>query len=115
MLIAFGILGLLQIMLLPALIIRKAARFHGGILEELLQLLPLSLIANYIFIFALASIHLYSRPIMLGTILIELLLILWLYRKTLLQPVNRTLSRISGSLHHAPVPNIVRPPGWMWT
>lgn len=98
MLILFGILGLLQITLLPALIILKAAKLRGGIIEQLLQLFPLSLTANYLLVFLLAALRIYTRPVLLGIILAEILCILWLYRKTILQPAGSAVSGISAAL-----------------
>ena len=42
MLIIFGILGLLQSTVLPALLLMKLCRLRGGITERLLWMLPLS-------------------------------------------------------------------------
>lgn len=98
MLSVFGILGLLQVTLLPALIILKAAKLRGGIIERLLYLFPLSLTANYLLVFLLTALHLYTRPVMLGIIFIEILCILLLYRKTLLQGAGPFFSGISAAL-----------------
>lgn len=125
MLILFGILGLMQVTLLPALIIMKAGKLRGGVTEQLIRLLPISLTANYLLIFLLAALHLYIRPVMLVLIAAELLCILWLYRGTLFQPVNLTVFRISEALRQELRPLTdalsVRPDGrsgtlrlWIW-
>lgn len=125
MLMLYGILGLMQITLLPALIIMKAGKMRGGITERLVRLLPLSLTANYLLVFLLAALHLYIRPVMFIVIAAELLCILWLYRGTLLQPVGMTVSRISDALRQELQPLTdalsVRPTGpsaairlWIW-
>ncbi len=98
MLILMGILGLLQSVLLPGLIIIKAVRLRGGITEQLLRLMPLSLTANFLCVFLLAALHLYKRPVILGLILAEFPLILWLYRKSLTQPLQTAFSSVSEAL-----------------
>lgn len=98
MLMLYGILGLMQAALLPGLIVMKAGKFRGGITEQLIRLLPLSLIVNYLLVFLLAALHLYTRPVMLVLIAAELLCVLWLYRGTLFQPVNQMVSRVSEAL-----------------
>lgn len=98
MLIIFGILGLLQSTVLPALLIMKVCRLRGGITERLLWMLPLSLIPNYLLIFLLASLHLYTRPVMLGILAVEILALLVLYRETLTRPVGETVTLAGNAL-----------------
>ena len=91
MLMLYGILGLIQVTLLPALIVMKAGKLRGGITEQLIRLLPISLIVNYLLIFLLAALHLYIRPVMLVIIAAELVCIFLLYLGTLFQPVGFTV------------------------
>ena len=93
MLTAAGILGLLQSIILPALILIRIGKLRGGIVEQLLRMFPLSLIANYLLVYFLAALHLYTRPIMTAVIAAEILWILWLYRNTLCQPLDRMVSK----------------------
>lgn len=95
MLIFLGVLGLLQITILPGLLIRKNCGLHGGILEQMIQLFPLSLIANYLFIFALAALHLYNRAVLLALIIIELILLAFSYRRFLQSPLRDVFSTFS--------------------
>ena len=97
MLLLYGILGLLQITLMPGLIIMKAGKLRGGFTEQLIRLMPLSLIANYLLVFFLAALHIYIRPVILAVIAAELLCILWLYRGTIFQPLRITAVRVSGT------------------
>ena len=92
MLIFFGILGLLQNTILPGLVLMKVGRIRGGVVEKLLYLLPVSLLTNYLLIFLLAALHIYTRPVMVGIIAAEILLILWVYRDTLLRPIDKSIS-----------------------
>ena len=120
MLTAFGILGLLQISLLPALIIRKAGKLRGGLAEQLIWLMPLSMTANYLLVFLLIVLHLYKRPVMLGVIGAECLCLLWLYRKTLLQPLQESFRQISSGIQRElqPVQDFLSEKqslgGWIW-
>ena len=100
MLIFLGVLGLLQITILPGLLIRKYCGLHGGILEQMIQLFPLSLIANYLFIFALAALHLYNRAVLLALIIIELILIAFSYRRFLQSPLRDVFSAFSDGFLH---------------
>ena len=94
----FGILGLLQSTVLPALLLMKVCSLKGGITERLLWMVPLSLISNYLFIFALAALHLYTRPVVIGLITAEIAVLLWLYRNVLLRPVSETVGDIENGL-----------------
>ncbi|MBR6090009.1 MAG: phospholipid carrier-dependent glycosyltransferase [Anaerolineaceae bacterium] len=98
MLILFGVMGLLQSVLLPGLLLMKAGKLRGGIIERLLWLFPLSLTANYLLIFLLASLHLYTRPVVLGLIALECLCLFLLYRGDLTQPLKKTLSGLETAL-----------------
>ncbi len=100
----YGILGLLQITLLPALIIIKIMRLRDGIVERMIRLLPLSLTANYLLIFLLTALHLYICPVMFVLIGAELLCIFWLYRGVLFQPLSLTISQISEALRKELLP-----------
>ncbi|MBQ6505453.1 MAG: hypothetical protein IJI57_16230 [Flexilinea sp.] len=98
MMILGGIFGLLQSTALPALLIMKVCRLRGGITERLLRMFPLSLIPNYLLIFLLAALHLYTRPVMLCILAVEILALLFLYRETLTRPVRETVTRAGNAL-----------------
>lgn len=98
MLVLFGILGLLQILLLPGLIIIRAAKLRGGLAEHLLRVVPLSMIYNYLLVFLLTALHLYRRPVMIAVIVLELAGILWLYRKSLFRRTDKTAAALSHAL-----------------
>ena len=121
MLMFFGILGFLQTTILPALLLIRLFRLKGDLTEQLLRLLPLSLIANYLVIFALAALHLYTRPVVLVLIGVEITAILWIFRKSLLRPVNETITAIGDSLRSElqPVGDFLSEDskqirGWIW-
>ena len=98
MLILSGTLAFLQSTILPGLLIRKVFRLRGGLTEQIIRLLPLSLMANYLVIFLLAALHIYTRGVMLGFIFIEIAVILWLYRNTLLCPVGENFHHLTDAL-----------------
>ena len=98
MLAVLGTLGLLQSLLLPGLILRKALRFRCGISEGLIRLLPLSLTANYLLVFLLTALRIFSRPVMLAVILAETAALILLYKDTLRKPVNEFIKSIWDSL-----------------
>ena len=121
MLMFFGILGFLQTTILPALLIIRLFRLKGGLTEKLLRLFPLSLIANYLVIFALAALHLYTRPVVLVLIGVEITAILWIFRKSLFRPVSETITAIGDSLRSElqPVGDFLSDDskqirGWIW-
>ena len=121
MLMFFGILGFLQSTILPALLIIRLFRLKGGLTEKLLRLFPLSLIANYLVIFALAALHLYTRPVVLVLIGVEITAILWIFRKSLFRPVSETITAIGDSLRSElqPVGDFLSDDskqirGWIW-
>ena len=98
MLILFGILGLLQSTVLPGLLMIRLWKLRGGVIEQLLRLIPLSLITNYLLIFFLAASGFYTRPVMLGIIGAEVLALLWLYRDVLLRPFSGSILSLSEAL-----------------
>ena len=98
MLILSGILGLLQSLLLPGLLLRKIWKPRGGLSEQIIQLLPLSLTASYLLVFVLSALRLYTRPVMIGIIAAECIALLLLYRESWKRPVGETLRSISDSL-----------------
>ena len=93
--VLFGTLGLLQSTLLPGLLLIRLCRLRGGIFEQLLRLLPMSLMTNYLLIFLLAKLHLYKKPVMLVLSAAEFVGILVLYRDVIRRPAGEIFSRIS--------------------
>ena len=91
MLTAAGILGLLQSTVLPALILIRVKKLRGGIIEQLLRMFPLSLITNYLLIYLLSLLHLYTRPLMFGITAAEIICIILLYRNVIFQSLDQTI------------------------
>ena len=86
-----GLLGLLQIIFIPGLIVYRFFSFRTNLLDKLLILFATSLIINYCVLFLFTSLGIYNR-ITLGLLILgELAAILWLYRKDLTTPVQAVL------------------------
>lgn len=97
MLVILGTLGLLQSLFLPGLILRKFLKVRGGLTEELIRLIPLSLTANYLLVFLLTALRIFNRPVMLGIIFAESAALILLYKDTLRKPVKENLCGISAA------------------
>ncbi|MHC1772504.1 MAG: hypothetical protein AB9907_12395 [Flexilinea sp.] len=87
----WGILGLLQSVLLPGLIILKVVKIRGGILERMIYCFPLSLISNYLAVFTLTALGIYIRPVVVGLLFLEFLVLSLLFRDDLQLPFSRAV------------------------
>lgn len=94
--ILFGILGLLQSVLLPGWLLIRWLKIRGGILEKILYIFPLSLIASYLFVFLLTASGFYSRIALLVLIIVEVLLLIFSYRSVLKKPTGILFQAICG-------------------
>ena len=91
MLIFSGVIGLLQCVLLPGLILSKVFKIRGGLIERFLYLFPLSLVANYLVIFLLAALRIYTRPVLSLLIAFEIFALLFLFRQAFRTPLKEIL------------------------
>lgn len=91
MLIFSGVIGLLQCVLLPGLILSKVFKIRGGLIERFLYLFPLSLVANYLVIFLLAALRIYTRPVLSLLIAFEIFALLFLFRRSFRTPLKEIL------------------------
>lgn len=78
-----GTLGFMQMTCLPGLILYRFFKIQARLFDKILMIFGLSLIANYILVFVLALLGIYTRTVMLVFILAELTTIFWLARKEL--------------------------------
>lgn len=104
MLVFCGIVGLLQSILLPGLILLKIFKIRGGLIERFLILFPLSLVTNYLIIFLLAAFRIYTRPVLSLLIAIEILTLLFLFRRTFQTPMKEILFNIEKSIKQELLP-----------
>jgi len=104
MLVCFGIIGLLQNILLPGLILLKVFKIRGGLIERFLYLFPLSLVTNYLIIFLLAALRIYTRPILSLLIAFEIFALLFLFRRSFRTPLKEILFIIEKSIKKELIP-----------
>ena len=104
MLVFCGIVGLLQNILLPGLILLKIFNIRGGLIERLLYLFPLSLITNYLIIFLLAAFRIYTRSILSLVIALEILSLMVLFRRTFQTPMKEILLKIETNIKQELLP-----------
>jgi hypothetical protein len=97
--IVLGILGIIQITFLPGLIVLRLFNIRTNLLDKALILFGTSLIANYCVIFLLSLLGIYTRIILGVLILVELIAILWLYRKDLITPARNILESTQDGIY----------------
>lgn len=79
----FGILSVLQMVLLPGLLLIKIFKLKTDPVIQLILVFGLSLITNYLLVTALCIFHIYSKITIILIIIVEVVVFFWLYRKTL--------------------------------
>lgn len=89
----FGILSLLQILFIPGLLIHKKITLKGSFIQNLSVVIALSMLSNYLGVLLLTLLHLYLRVVVLGIFLIEIALLLYLYRDTLRRPLGESITQ----------------------
>lgn len=86
--ILLGLVGFLQATVLPGVLILRLARFRGGLVQTLAYVLGLSLLANYLLVWLLVELGLYSRVSVLVIAAIEAAGLAWLCRSWLAAPLG---------------------------
>ena len=81
MTLTFGLISLLQSMLIPGLIVKKIFFERLSFLSLLPFIFAFSLIFNWLLIFGLTKFELYLKTIFLFLIFFECLIVLYIYRK----------------------------------
>ena len=119
MTIFLGSLGLLQNVLLPGLLVNKLFSFKSlSIIQRLLTAFVISLIVNYLLVFSLAAMHIYTRAVLFALILAEIAALIYLYRNSLTQPLRVTEGKIAAGLADTLTPiktlTFKSPTEWMW-
>jgi hypothetical protein len=97
--VVLGILGIIQIMFLPGLIVIRLFNLRTNLLDKALIIFGTSLISNYCVIFLLSLLGIYARITLAILILAELIAILWLYRKDLVTPARTILERAQDGIY----------------
>lgn len=91
MLFVLGMLGVFQMTVLPGMLILKAARFRGGIIQTLALCFSISLLVNYMLVSGLAMLRIYQSVMVWGIFVIEVGLIIWLYFADLKIPLGKAI------------------------
>ncbi|MBA4376188.1 MAG: hypothetical protein C0401_08465 [Anaerolinea sp.] len=75
-----GILAIIQIVFLPGLIFNRLYRIQGGFFFRLSSIFATSLILNFLAVYGLALLKIYTRPVFLVLVILEFFALIWLYR-----------------------------------
>lgn len=94
-----GTLGFMQMTFLPGLVLQRFFKVQTRFFDNILMIFGLSLIANYILVFLLALLGIYTRITLGVLILAELAAILWLYRDALNASVEPALDSLRTGIH----------------
>jgi hypothetical protein len=89
-----GILGILQILFIPGLIILRTLNFKSRFIASLMAVITTSLIINYCFVFLLTVFHVYTRISLFIIIGLEIGLIIGQFRHELNQPIEFWFQKI---------------------
>lgn len=95
---ALGTLGVLQMVLLPGLLCRKFFKIRSNVFSDTVIVFGLSLFINYLLIFLLTPLHLFSQAVMLGIVAAELVILVFIYKDTLLISFEAVLKKLQGWL-----------------
>jgi hypothetical protein len=93
-----GILAIFQIFLLPGLIFYRLYQIQGGFFFRLSAIFAISLISNSLIVFFLAQLKIYTRPVMLVLVVIEVLTIIWVYRSDINLSADQLAGKINGRI-----------------
>jgi hypothetical protein len=86
-----GLLSLLQILFLPGLILNSFNEKESGILYRICYIVAFSMLINLALVVLLVSIHTYLFSVIFAIIIIELVVIVFLYRKQLSTPIGNLI------------------------
>ena len=89
-----GILGILQVFFIPGVVLMRRINFKTRPVAYVMGVISASLVFNYCLVFLATALHLYSRALLCTIIACEFGLIIWLYRKSLREPVDHWLGKI---------------------
>lgn len=89
-----GILSIFQVLVFPGLIFTKLINFRSRFIARLVAVAMFSLVFNYCLVFLLTAAHIYTRPVLLGFVICEIIFILWQNWEALRKPLDECLSDI---------------------
>ena len=93
-----GILSVLQMILLPGLVLLGLFKFQMNLVARIVLVFGVSLFANFLIVFCLSMLKLYSQISILVLIGMELIALIWIYRKKLLTPIESVFSTFEEKL-----------------
>jgi hypothetical protein len=91
----FGILAILQVTFIPGMILLKVLKIRWHWLRGFLLAFGLSLVANYALALILVTVGLYLRGVFLAVFIAEIILLAYLYRDTLRQPLGEAAGKLT--------------------
>lgn len=96
-----GLLSLLQILFVPGLILNAFIKKEVGAIYRLSFIIAFSLLFNFLYVIILVTINTYFFSVVLSILLIEIALIIFLYRKRFSQPISNSLISLSTNTKNA--------------
>jgi hypothetical protein len=97
MMFFLGVLSVFQLILVPGFIIIRWLPGKRSIIQQFVYIFMLSLLANYAAVFALVSVGLYTRLVVLGLFALEVVFLAWLERERLRRLQGGRLTHIKKS------------------
>lgn len=91
MLFVLGMIGVFQMVILPGMLVLKAARFRGNVIQTVTLCFSTSLLANYLLVSGLCLLRIYHPWVVLGICMVEAGLALWLYYADLKTPLGEAI------------------------
>lgn len=99
-----GVLSVLQLILFPGLLLIRYFSGKRTFVQQAVYVFMLSLLSNYVVIFALTAVSLYRRSVVLALFALELAALIWVYRTQLKGSIGgwsgRAKQGLSGSLRN---------------
>ena len=89
-----GILGILQMTILPGIILMKKINHQTRPIAYAIGVISTSLVFNYCMVFATTTLHVYNRVTLFFIAAFEIGLIIWLYLEAINKPIDDWLERI---------------------
>lgn len=93
-----GVLSVFQLLLFPGLLLIRFFPGKRGLIQYSIYVFMLSLLANYIAVVALVSVGFYTRLVVLVLVAIEVSVLVWLNRASLLKVLDIGAHRIKNSV-----------------
>lgn len=94
-----GILGFMQMTFLPGLVLQRFFKLQPRFFDKVLMIFGLSLIANYVIVFLLTLLGIYTGITLSVVILAELVAIIWFFRDGLNTSVEQVLDSVRAGIH----------------